>query len=726
MASFQSSTSKGYKLSLDVSEASTNQSNNSSGVNWALRVVATSSYCQYNPGPGTIKVSINGKQVYSGTPAMVFPGPNSIITVCSGSMTIAHDSDGSKTIACSASYTASASASYLPGNMSCSGNFALTSFPMATTPTFSATTVAVGSSVTITLPRAVNTFKHIVMYHINGKSGFVSHEAADSVAWTVPEDVLDAMPNSTSGTCDIEVQTYTAEGSYIGAKDVNIALTVPSSYKPTIGAPTISEATSGIASQFSAFVQSKSTLKIVTPVTQAKGATLKSCTVKVDGYTYSGTTVTTGVINSSGDLSLSITATDSRGRTATRTQSVTIKPYSSPKISIAAVSRADADGTLNESGTYLKCQYAFKVSPVGNKNTHSFKIQKKNGSSWKQLTSIDGYEGNSAYITSATEVFSVDQEYNIRFLVSDFFESYSIEKTVGTSYTLINFGADGKSIACGMVSDLPGTFQNALPVGQAHRTTTSGSDGYVKALRLTTGPVKWNYSGIEFKYHSGALTKGFFDTGKIVINGGDTTDPTPAYKVSTNPSNPFWIYKSAANTWDVYVTKTGDEQVAIFGVTQYVPKPDALTWEFTNEWVSSLPSGAIKSTWEYLDACYPVGSVIMSTSSTNPGDRLGGTWVQDMQGRTPIGVGSGSDGSTSKTFSVNSTGGKYEFYQVETQSPWKRSSSETTADVGLRPGGAYSQRVAVSMGGNVASNTASQSISLMQPYKAVYMWRRTA
>src|SRR5574344_992477 len=57
---------------------------------------------------------------------------------------------------------------------------------------------------------------------------------------------------------------------------------------------------------------------------------------------------------------------------------------------------------------------------------------------------------------------------------------------------------------------------------------------------------------------------------------------------------------------------------------------------------------------------YPVGSIYISTSSTNPSSLYGGTWVSYGQGRTLIGVGSGTDtNGTVQTFNVNQTGGEY-------------------------------------------------------------------
>ena len=122
MATYYSGRSNGYRLVLTVTETSTSITNNTSNISWNLKCENQTLYAQWNPGPGTVTVTIDGVQVYSGRPAFVFPGYNSSITMCSGTRTITHNADGSKSIGCSASYTATSSASYLPGNMSVSGS----------------------------------------------------------------------------------------------------------------------------------------------------------------------------------------------------------------------------------------------------------------------------------------------------------------------------------------------------------------------------------------------------------------------------------------------------------------------------------------------------------------------------------------------------------------------------------------------------------------------------
>lgn len=76
-----------------------------------------------------------------------------------------------------------------------------------------------------------------------------------------------------------------------------------------------------------------------------------------------------------------------------------------------------------------------------------------------------------------------------------------------------------------------------------------------------------------------------------------------------------------------------------------------------------------KKVREILDAMYPVGSVYITADKNNPGNFIGGTWEQFGQGRTLIGEGTGDDGSTSMSFTPNSTGGEYLHQLTEGEMP---------------------------------------------------------
>ena len=139
---------------------------------------------------------------------------------------------------------------------------------------------------------------------------------------------------------------------------------------------------------------------------------------------------------------------------------------------------------------------------------------------------------------------------------------------------------------------------------------------------------------------------------------------------------------------------------------------------------------------------YPVGSVIFTTTSTNPSSKFGGTWQRIAQGRTIIGQGSGTDSnSTSKSFSNGGTGGEYNHTLTEAEMPQHRHKltyptwgwGETTASESIQASvqGGY--------GGNNWATTdrtdnhyatqdkgSSNAHNNLPPYWVCYIWKRTA
>lgn len=114
-----------------------------------------------------------------------------------------------------------------------------------------------------------------------------------------------------------------------------------------------------------------------------------------------------------------------------------------------------------------------------------------------------------------------------------------------------------------------------------------------------------------------------------------------------------------------------------------------------------------------LNSIYPIGSVYISLTSTNPGTYLKGTWEQFAQGRTLIGVGTGNDGENTQSFTVNDTGGEYKHLL-------------TKNELSFVDYGALLQQNGSSIGvhGHGPGNSGSEKISLMQPYYSVYFWKR--
>jgi hypothetical protein len=495
-----------------------------------------------------------------------------------------------------------------------------------TTPSVNKTSADIGTSVTITTKPYVSSFSHKLYYSTDGGKSKVSigtvASGTTTKSWTIPTSLASQIPNDTSMLITIVCETYNGSSKVGGDKTCTLTATVPSTYKPSISSVSISEATAGLASQFGVYVQTKSTLKIVTSASGSNGSTIKSVSVSCDGFTYLGTTVTTGTLSTSGNISVVVTATDSRGRTATSTKTVNVVAYSAPAITQSTVTRANSSGTASDEGTYALFNYAYSITNVNNRNTHTFSIQYKNGSSWTTLVTYTDYVKSGKYLSTRT--FDVNSAFEFRFVVTDYFGSYTIEKSIGISFALMNFGANGHSMAIGMQSPNDSYFDLNLPARIRQAINLMGN--------LTLG----------------SLAKQVI--GKFI---------------------------------------------------------------------------------------YPVGSVIINTTGTNPGTQFGGTWEQFAPGRVLIGAGTGNDGSTSMTFTANGEGGTYAETLTTDQIPSHNhrvplmNSSHEASGYGLTKIQSFQNRVVV-IGEDVNDLRRTQSTytgggkshNNLPPHKVVFYWRR--
>ncbi len=337
--------------------------------------------------------------------------------------------------------------------------------PRATVPTVSAESINMGSEVTINLPKATSSFTHDIFYKYSSDSSYTTLATGvtgTSQKWTPPVSLASKIPSATSGTWNILVRTKSGS-TIIGDKSINITLSVPSNIVPSISSVAVAEATAGIAAQFAAYIQGRSTFKVTVAAAGNQGSTIKSYSVKADGKTYSGDSnvFTTQTINGSGNLNVVATVTDSRGRTASKTVTVAVSAYSSPSVTTFKAVRCTSAGVENEEGTAVKILFNFSIAAMGNKNTRSFKIQQLNGNTWTDIHTItDSYSTNSSIIKPGP--FSVDSKFSFRAVAADFFTSATVYSDVSPSFALINFGAGGKSLAFGGVSSNDGSFESYM------------------------------------------------------------------------------------------------------------------------------------------------------------------------------------------------------------------------------------------------------------------------
>ena len=340
------------------------------------------------------------------------------------SASVAHDSDGSKSVSISVSLHALSSGNDARTNTSINGSSTvqLTTIPRASTLTVSDGTI--GSPMTITINRASTAFTHKLTYYFGVAIGTISSNASTSVSWTPPMSLCAEIPNAVSGIGNITCETWSGS-TKIGSTTKTITLTCPSSVKPSVssGWAAVGYLNTGTAAaNMACFVQGYSRAKVTldsTKVTHSYGATTASTKITFGGEDY---TDTTPVLTVSGEQSIVVTLTDSRGRTATQTVTFTVLPYSKPVLSGVEVFRCLSDGTADDAGTSFSAKASVSFSDLGGENSATLTVKyKAAGGSFGGSTAIqpdtpsrfDGILTTATYVVRITAADELGQSsYN--------------------------------------------------------------------------------------------------------------------------------------------------------------------------------------------------------------------------------------------------------------------------------------------------------------------------
>lgn len=373
-----------------------------------------------------------------------------------GEFTVPHNADGGRTVtlAWTGDVTFSSSIKMLTG----SATFSLPTIPRATTP--SVGTLTMGSASSITLSPASASFTHTLRYQVGSASGtIVTKTSSTSVSWTPALMLANQVPNATTAVGTLYCDTYSGS-TLVGTKSVSITLNVPTSVIPS-ATYTLTDNSSAIATKFSAFIQSKSKIRVAITASGAYGSTIASVTTTINGTTYTGTSFTTDFLTGSGTQTISITVKDSRARTKTVSGTFSVLAYKSPSVTDVAVFRCNSSGVASHTGTYASVKMKATVSSLNSKNDSSIVIQqkRKTATSYSNLRTWSGsYSLNGTYVVGGS--LSNQYAYDIRIVVSDYFETVYAYADIATADTIFSIRNNGLGLAIGKICE-----QNKFEVG---------------------------------------------------------------------------------------------------------------------------------------------------------------------------------------------------------------------------------------------------------------------
>ncbi len=309
--------------------------------------------------------------------------------------------------------------------------------------------VELGSPMRVTLTRAASGFADTLSWRCGTASGVIAQGTAESVFTWTPELALAAQAPS-AGAVDVELRVTTFSGSLvIGEKAVTVRCPIPASLVPTV-AVTVSDKL-GYAQRYGGYIQNRSQARVQTQAQGSLGAWVNSVSIRCGKLTGQGEDMSFGLENS-GEITVTVTVTDSRGRQAAATQFITVLPYEAPRAVIQQAFRCDAQGTAQADGLYCKIVFDGSVTPVEGSTAEYRLIRKVHGGGESSETLLADYTGQFT-VAGGSVVLPAgpDTGYDCCIRVTDSFgAAQSLTVLVSVAFALLDMNRQAKAVGIGM------------------------------------------------------------------------------------------------------------------------------------------------------------------------------------------------------------------------------------------------------------------------------------
>lgn len=375
-------------------------------------------------------------------------------------------------------------------------------------PTVDKTTMNLGETVTVTINRIITDSTTSLTYKIGDTVlKTIDLETGTTDSYKALATVGGNFPNALTGTLVIEATTSKGGTTY-GVITTTVVLTIPENGAPLLncGVGQVWGSDVPSSAKLSAFVQSQTGAMLNGQFIAQYGASTAKLVFKIEGVEYekdmaglpqtsiSGPSAITG----SGTIPWSATLTDSRGLSTTRTGSITVLPYSAPKIQSFSVSRSDENGKTIIDGTYAYISLQASVSSlvVSNveKNALSFHVEYKKAdeTDWTVCDTVTGSSISGAFSGllmkngAAISDFDDLSGYSFRAVVSDIYGSSAAQDEMPTKEQI--WDIDESTGNMGFGGDAPLSTEDA---GYRFYKFADFAGGYKKysAEEVNTGNV---------------------------------------------------------------------------------------------------------------------------------------------------------------------------------------------------------------------------------------------
>lgn len=243
------------------------------------------------------------------------------------------------------------------------------------------TSMTAGDSLTVSVGAAsAGVYRDISIFLLPSSAGLTyvaqGHgSGAGSWTLTIPEAwCASYSPNDPSFEIRIYVDAYIAGGTPVGNTAKMVAVNVPASAVPTIGAFTATRDANGVDASITNYVQNYSKVNLAMgSVAGALGSSIQSYEITGAGFSAAAASAAFGPFTQTGNITFTAKVTDTRGRTATRTVTINVLPYTPVSGVNLTAYRSDALKAADDEGAYATLRGRRVFSSLDGQNAGTIK-----------------------------------------------------------------------------------------------------------------------------------------------------------------------------------------------------------------------------------------------------------------------------------------------------------------------------------------------------------------
>lgn len=513
--SFNTNSYDGRHVQFSWNVASQSVANNNTTINWSISAVGgSSSWYRSNP----TGVYINGNCVYyNGTRVQQYKG-----TIASGSYTIGHNSEGN------ASFSASVSSAIYSASVNCNGSGSWSLPQIARYPVIqSASDFDDTGNPSLTFTNPSRLYPIRVKIEANGNTQLITRDVgnnATSYTFNLTESERNKLrkltPNSNKLSVLLTVCAMNGN-SELSASVLGRTMTIVNA-NPTVEKNEYYDSnkkTSDITEDNQIIIRNNSNLEFkLTNLIALKYATLSKVEVLLNGITKSATlsgssvpsqVINFGIVNSSSNLTASISVIDSRGNRTSYSKDITIVDWVQP----SAIINCKRENNFY-STTHLTVDGS--ISSINDKNVIKIQYQ------YKKTTDTNYSTLNTIQDNTQTS-FEIDNKFawDIRVIVSDLIGSTAYNLFVDKGIPIVYFDRLLSSMGVNCFPKYDNSFE-ANGVSLSGKVLYNSANGTAETVTLSDSAE--NYTYLEIFYRSSGdnacgSVKVFSPNGKLVHLG---------------------------------------------------------------------------------------------------------------------------------------------------------------------------------------------------------------